>query len=178
MKLIALRHGQSEYNVLGLCNDDPARGVALTRLGLRQARQAAERLRGEGIAHVYCSPLLRARQTAETVAAQIGAALTIDARLGDIRSGFDGRPVADYLAFIADDPLHTRPPGGESLLDFQRRISGFLDGLRTAPYSAVALVAHEETLRIIKAHAEGLPLAAVVGLAFANAQPYGFELTW
>jgi broad specificity phosphatase PhoE len=30
VKLYALRHGQSEYNLKGLCNDAPAWGVGLT----------------------------------------------------------------------------------------------------------------------------------------------------
>jgi len=40
----------------------------LTRRGLQQAREMGERLLGEGIIHIYCSPMLRAVQTAEAVA--------------------------------------------------------------------------------------------------------------
>jgi len=176
MRVYGVRHGQSEYNLLGLCNDDPTQGVTLTALGRRQAAAAGVRLRGLGLEHIYSSPLPRAVQTAEALAAACDAPLMVEPRLADIRSGFDGWPVADYLAAIAADPLHTRPPGGESLLDHRTRINAFLDWLATRGLATVALVAHEETLRVIKARAEGLPPAAVVGLAFANAEPYPFEL--
>ncbi len=37
MKVHAMRHGESEYNILGLCNDDPTRQIALTEKGQQQA---------------------------------------------------------------------------------------------------------------------------------------------
>jgi|GEM_PF-5437113 len=33
MKFIAIRHGQSEYNIKGLCNDILNKQVPLTKLG-------------------------------------------------------------------------------------------------------------------------------------------------
>jgi broad specificity phosphatase PhoE len=176
MRLLALRHGQSEYNLLGLCNDDPARQVALTERGRAQARAAGQRLRGQAIEHVYCSPLLRARHTAELVNAVVGAPLTVEPRLADIRSGFDGRPVADYMACIAADPLHIRPRGGESLLEHRARVAGFLDWLAHRPFATVLLVAHEETLRVVRVRALGLPDRELHGPAFANCEIYPFEL--
>ncbi len=38
MKTYFMRHGQTNYNVLGLCNDDPARPVHLTDLGIEQVQ--------------------------------------------------------------------------------------------------------------------------------------------
>ena len=43
MKVYALRHGQSQYNLLGLCNDDPKTDVHLNDTGKLQAQAAAER---------------------------------------------------------------------------------------------------------------------------------------
>ena len=59
MDVFLLRHGQSEYNI-GLTDhlDSP-----LTPLGRQQAEQAAQRLEGEHITHVYVSPLRRTLQT-------------------------------------------------------------------------------------------------------------------
>ena len=39
----------------------------LTQLGERQARRAAELLRHEGIARLYCGPMLRTLQTAQII---------------------------------------------------------------------------------------------------------------
>jgi broad specificity phosphatase PhoE len=176
MRVHAVRHGQSEYNLLRLCNDDPARPVPLTALGRAQAADAGAMLAGRGIEIVYSSPLPRARETAAIVGEHVGASVITDARLADIRSGCEGRPVAEYQAMIAHDPLHARPNGGESLLDYRERIVAFLDWLAARPHAAVALVAHEETLRVFKGIAEGLPPEAAVDLAFGNCEVYAFEL--
>lgn len=176
MRVIGLRHGQSAYNLLGLCNDDPARKVDLTALGVAQAGEAARRLADEPIERIFCSPLLRARRTAEIVVESVGLDVTVDDRLDDIRSGCDGRPVTEYFAAIAADPVDARVDGGESLRDYQQRVNGFLDWLAGQPYRCVLLVTHEETLRILKAYCERLELREVVGRSFANCEPYYFQL--
>lgn len=176
MRLIVLRHGQSQYNRRGLCNDDPQRPVDLTPVGVLQAEQAARMLAAEPVQRVYCSPLPRARRSAEIVAAQWRLPVKPEPRLGDIRSGFDGRPVAEYLAAIAGDPVDARAQGGESLRDYQRRVTGFLDELSEGSWRCVLLVAHEETLRVIGAYCDSLDLRQVVGRQYANCDPQYFDL--
>ena len=175
MRIIGLRHGQSTYNLLGLCNDDPARPVDMTGVGVAQAEAAARRLVAEPIEAIFASPLLRARRTAEIVGRKIGVDVVIEPRLADIRSGYEGRPVAEYLAAIAHDPVHACAAGGESLRDYQRRVDGFLDRLAHRPLRCVLLVAHEETLRMLDAHYRRCRLGEVAGRAFANAEPYVFQ---
>lgn len=175
MRVIGLRHGQSAFNLLGLCNDDPARSVDLTARGVAQAEEAARHLAGEAIDAVFASPLLRAQRTAQVVAAQFGVEIVEEARLADIRSGFDGLPVAAYFAAIAHDPVGARAPGGESLRDYQHRVDGFLDSLVQRDFQCVLLVAHEETLRMFDAYFNRCALADVVGKPFANCEPYFFQ---
>lgn len=180
MRLIGLRHGESQFNRLGLCNDDDARQVRLTCLGLSQAQLAADLLRGEAVSLIYSSPLLRARQTAEIVGATLGVDVSVDSRLADIRSGFDGRPVQDYQAAIAADPVDARVNDGESLRDYLSRVGCFLRWLRAGAEGdparqAVLLVAHEETLRMIDAWCTGHVLNDVVGKPFDNCVPYVFQ---
>jgi probable phosphoglycerate mutase len=177
VRIIGLRHGQSEYNLLGLCNDDQTRRVDLTELGRDQAREAGRLLASGAFRTVdvlYSSPLLRARRTAEIVAEALGLPVQVEDRLGDIRSGFEGRPVADYLAAIAHDPVDARV-GGESLRDYAQRVRAFLDGLRHTSSKNLLLVAHEETLRVIEAYSHGPQLADVAGKSFENCRPYVFD---
>jgi probable phosphoglycerate mutase len=176
VRVHAVRHGQSEYNLLGLCNDDPARSVRLTALGRAQAQAAAVGLRDVCLDAAYTSPLPRARETAALLCTGRGIAPAVDDRLADIRSGFDGLPVADYQAAIAHDPMHACVNGGESLAAHRGRVLGFLEWLRQQPHEAALLVAHEETLRVFRAFAEGLADEAMIGLAFANCEVYAFEL--
>ena len=174
MRFIGLRHGQSVYNLQHLCNDDPARDVPLTGLGVSQAGDAAQVLRGYELSAIYCSPLPRTLQTARIVNDVLQLPLLVEPGLADIRSGFDGRPVADYLAAIVHDPLDARVNGGESLRDHFHRVCGCLDRLAAVGADRLLLVAHEETLRVFRAWSEGLALEQVVGQAFDNCRPYGF----
>ncbi len=175
MRIIALRHGESEFNLRRLCNDDPSRAVDLTARGVEQAQAAALRLQGKGIEVVYASPLLRALRTAEIVAESLGLTVNAEPRLGDIRSGCDGHPVDDYLAAIAHDPVEARVNGGESLRDYGRRVHGVLAELKARDHGLPLLVAHEETLRMIHAWCANSELSEVAGLPFPNAFPMTFD---
>ena len=177
MQYIGLRHGQSVFNLQHLCNDDPQRAVPLTALGERQAAQAAEQLRDQSLNSIYCSPLPRTVQTAEIINAELGLPLHIESGLADIRSGFDGRPVADYMAAIAHDPLHAQVNGGESLWEHFQRVTACLHALAERAEGPVLLVAHEETLRVCHAHTQGLSAQQVIGLPFANCVPYRFAIS-
>lgn len=173
MRLVVLRHGHSLYNEQGLCNDSDVGALGLSDKGIDQAWRAHDTLAGEDFSAVYCSPLLRTRQTAQIVAA--GLPVTVVPRLRDIRSGFDGRPVIEYLAAIAHDPVDARVNGGESLRDYAARVMAFLDELASQAPPSVLLVVHEETMRVIDAWSSSLSLRQVAGKGFANCEPYVFH---
>ncbi len=65
MKLIVVRHGQTESNVAGVWQGQ-SDGV-LTKLGESQAKKTGLALKSEKITFVYCSPLGRARRTSELI---------------------------------------------------------------------------------------------------------------
>ena len=155
MEIYCMRHGYTNYNDLGLCNDDPDTDVHLTRDGIAQAQSAAQALRDVTFDRLIVSPLPRTRQTAEIINRFHSVPVVVHDDLAHIRSGFDGRPVSDYFAAIADDPLHKRVNGGESLLDHKQRVLRFIDWLRTQKDKVVLVVAHEETMRVFIAYFEG-----------------------
>jgi len=68
-KFIFVRHGQSKANAAGMLgtSDSP-----LSKLGLEQAREAGHKLKKFDIKTIVCSPFLRAQQTAETIASELG----------------------------------------------------------------------------------------------------------
>jgi alpha-ribazole phosphatase len=155
VKLLFMRHAESLYNVLGLCNADPAVAVPLTDNGRLQAEAAAQRLAATPIDLIFVSELPRARETAEIVNRLHGAPMHIDARLNDRRNGFEGRPVADYLAAVSQDPLHTRPEGGETYQELKSRVSAFLDEIGNELAHAVLVVSHHEVLQVAYGHFAG-----------------------
>jgi broad specificity phosphatase PhoE len=65
MKVLLIRHGESEANVANRINDDPTRPVSLTERGRAQAEAAAESLRAARFTHAYASEFPRAQQTAK-----------------------------------------------------------------------------------------------------------------
>lgn len=150
-----MRHGRTNFNDLGLCNDDPSRDVHLTAIGKEQAQAAALALRNVAFERIVVSPLPRTRQTAEIVNHYHSVPIEVHHNLIDIRSGFDGKPVSDYFAAISDDPLRKRVNGGESLLDHKQRVLRFIDWLKSQRDKTLLVVAHEETMRVFVAYFEG-----------------------
>ena len=150
-----MRHAQSTYNVLGLCNDDPAVEVPLTAAGRRQADAAAERLRRVPIDLVLVSELPRARETAERINRHHGAPSRIDGRLNDRRSGFEGRPVAEYLAARQADPFGFRGDGGETYAELKARVLDLLGEIAQLAARRVLVVSHHEVLQVVHGHFTG-----------------------
>ncbi|MEJ2141648.1 MAG: histidine phosphatase family protein [Gammaproteobacteria bacterium] len=172
-----MRHGQTDYNLLGLCNDDPAKEVLLTEQGLQQTRQAAEQLKDIPLQQILVSPLPRTRQTAEIVNQYHQVPIIKKDEIIDIHSGFESKPVSDYFAAIAPDRLHLKFNGGESLLEHKQRIVKFIDTLRQDKSQRTLVVAHEETLRVVKAYFESLTDEQMLDLHFENCEilEYSFQ---
>ena len=124
--IVFARHGQTAPNRDGLVlgRADPE----LTEEGHRQAAFLGAALAAEPVAVIRSSPLVRARQTAEAIAAACGVAVTVDERLLEIDWGtWEGRPathlaVADVDRWKAEDGT---APGGESLDSLSRRVESF-----------------------------------------------------
>jgi ribonuclease H / adenosylcobalamin/alpha-ribazole phosphatase len=121
-----LRHGQTEHTPerrYSGRNDLP-----LSRTGRAEAEAAAARLTSVGIDVVVASPLLRTRQTAEIVAAGLGAAVEFDDDLIELDFGdlegltFDEALVAHPLAVRRfSTEVAVAAPGGESVADVSAR---------------------------------------------------------
>ena len=69
--------------------------------GAAQARQLARRLEGEGIGRIFCSPFLRALQTAKYVADSLKLPLCIEDGLGEGLCYFSAPPILLPLAVRA-----------------------------------------------------------------------------
>jgi len=175
MKIYALRHGHTNYNQLRLCNGDPQKDVHLTKTGIRQAEAAARELSGIPLERIFVSQLPRTRQTAEILNHYHHVAIESRAEINDILTGFEDRPVKEYQAAIVKDPVRCRPTNGESLLDYRERVLGSLHWLRDCHYSAVAMVVHEETLRIVYGYFNHLKEDDLPSLSFRNCQVLCFE---
>ena len=121
------------------CPGDPG----LTALGREQAARVGRRLSGLGVRALWSSPMRRARETADCIAAVTGLAVQPDARLRERLNWDDGMPFDDFLALWART-MHDRdlvPEGGQSSRQAAARLLAFVAGLSGLP-GPVAAVTH------------------------------------
>jgi broad specificity phosphatase PhoE len=148
--LYLVRHGESEANVRRIFSNGKV-DLPLTDLGRRQAEQAAACLAGRGAVHVFSSPLLRARQTAAVIAAQLAVETTVLADLDEVRVGdLDGRQ--DAASWAVHDRVIARWraghrsasfPGGETYGQAYDRYAAVLREIaRQCPGQTVVAVSH------------------------------------
>lgn len=150
-----MRHGESEYNLLGLCNDDPGIPVALTPYGRSQVSQAATGFEPGTIDLLYVSQLPRALETVAIINQRQKAEVLIDPRLNDRRTGFEGRRIADYLAARDADPANFCAEGGESFPMLKARVIDFLGDLRAVRVRRILVVSHHEVLQVVRGQTLG-----------------------
>lgn len=158
MKLYLARHGRTNYNDQGLCNADPAVDVHLTTEGKHQAETLAVQLKDVSFDHIYASQLRRTQQTADAVNAFHHAQVTVDARLNDIRTGFEGKHFREYMDALdaSEDRWRARCNDGESVEDMKVRVVAFLEELKSEPYDTVLVVTSEWVAYAIIALIRGL----------------------
>jgi broad specificity phosphatase PhoE len=149
-----VRHGQTERSAL--LQYSGQLDIPLTATGREQALAAAAQLAGAGIDAVVSSPLQRARDTAQAIAATTGAPLTVDERLIEIDYGlFEGldregarAKFGDAFQAWRDDPFGAAVPGMETLpAALARARAATADAL--AAHEHPAIVAHQGILRIV-----------------------------
>jgi probable phosphoglycerate mutase len=92
--VLVARHGEAEYEN-DLLGDS---GGSLTLAGRRESERLAEALQHRNVAMVYTSPLARAVQTAEIVAARLGGVVRVRNGLAELSVGdHAGRPESPEL---------------------------------------------------------------------------------
>lgn len=175
MRAYFMRHGQTNYNILGLCNDDPGLKVHLTQQGIQQAERAAQALKETPIEKIIVSELPRTQQTAAIINCYQHAEIMCHPGINDVRTGFNGRPAVEHRSAISRNPMHAKVNGGESLSEHKQRVLAFLDWLKRQPENVVLVVAHEETLRVTTAHFRSLKDEEMLKLNFANCKLIAFD---
>jgi broad specificity phosphatase PhoE len=146
------RHGQTAYNLEGRFQGQQP--VPLDDTGREQAGELAKRAAGYEFAALWCSPLLRARETAEIVSTRIGLRPREDARLMETDAGdWTDRSFADVQAeapelfekFFTGDPSFAFP-GGESFAAQEVRVEEALRDLEAGALPAL-VVCHGMVIR-------------------------------
>lgn len=185
--LLLIRHGDNDVIRTRIAGRIP--GVHLNPNGLRQAKTLAQNLAQAPLTAIYSSPLERAIETAEPLAAGHHLEIMIHPGLIEVDYGrLQGRTYKQLQRMQVWKLVHERPsavqfPGGESIIAVMERIVTTLNGL-TQQYderSLIACVTHGDLIRIAVAHYLGLPLdeypcfsistASITTLALGESRP-------
>lgn len=168
-RLILVRHGEVDanrrYAYLGRRDDE------LNARGLDQANALAVALAEIHIDGVVSSPLKRAATTADAIAEASGLVVDTDRRLIELDFGsWDGRSRTELVGGSEEDRRaveqweedSAKPtPGGESLLELQRRVVEWADEMaRNRVDSTLVMVSHMGPIKTLLCAAQNVPLSS------------------
>lgn len=155
MKLIFVRHGQTDWNrekkLMGRAD------IELNEEGRAQCQLLLEKLEPD-FDVILSSPLKRALQTAEVIAERFGKEIIIEHALIERNFGslagktweqVEEQTGINMKALTEKEQYDFRPYGGESAQDVKARLVEFISELRTRPYSKVVIACHSGIMSMI-----------------------------
>lgn len=147
MKIYLIRHGQTTGDLedrYGGDYDDH-----LTEDGIKQSRELVQKLKHSGIEMIYCSPKLRAKETAQIISKEIGCRVDV---INDVR---ERNMYGILTGMVKSEAKEKHPehvgalknhrhavPESESYDHFGKRITKALDAITKRPYQTIAILSH------------------------------------
>lgn len=172
-----LRHGETDFSKQRFY-DDAIEDPPLNPRGLKQAQLWKEPLKNEReIAAIYASPSLRTQETAKIATSAIDLDIETVTGLRERSFGTWGGLSTEEVQnkFPEDwadwkrDKMHHAPLGGESLMDFFKRVEQTITQLITQHHEqTILVVAHAGTIRMLVIAALGMPLENFKRLVITN----------
>lgn len=169
MRLLLVRHGQSEWNAARRLQGQA--DVGLSEVGERQADALRPTIETIGHCRAISSDLERVRATADRIGA-VEPAFTEDLREIDV-GDWTGRSIdeiraEDETAYQGWRAGTSAAPGGEAWADFVERVAGAVEAERRAPCENLLVVCHGGVIRAILQRYVGLEPAHVIPVAPAS----------
>ena len=130
--LYIMRHGRTDWNNLKKLQGRT--DIPLNEEGRIMAQKAQEEYKNVHFDVCYCSPLIRARETAQLLLKDRNIPVIIDERLIEMSFGvFEGvekayeNPECQMYSFFTDPEHYKEPEGGESFKQLFKRTGDFLN---------------------------------------------------
>lgn len=140
-----MRHGEVYNPANVLYGRRP--GFKLSDAGIQQARAAGLHLSQQAVSAIYCSPMERARQTAQIVASLCGGlAPRLDQRLIEVATPYEGRPIEELAAMGWDLYTGNEAPYEVPQTVLARVLDFFTDARERHRGESVVAVAHGDLL--------------------------------
>lgn len=147
MKLLVIRHGESEADLLDV--HEGRADFALTERGHRQAEAMANYVADNyNISKIYASTLTRAKQTAQHLSDKTGISIIFDENLMEFNNGLlAGLPravVREKYPEVPDLPIDKAVYGQESQVEFRQRAENALSRIMNEAENdeTIAVVSH------------------------------------
>jgi probable phosphomutase (TIGR03848 family) len=160
--LLLVRHAVTD--ITGKRLYGRSEGISLSEVGRQQAADLARRLGEVPLDALYSSPLDRCLETASPIGEACGVKVTPLEGVLEIDYGsWTGRPFTSlrrlrlWREFHGANPSSPRFPGGETLLEAQRRAVEAVGELAERhPKATVAVVTHGDVVALVLAHYAGI----------------------
>ncbi|WP_242905854.1 histidine phosphatase family protein [Actinomadura terrae] len=157
-RLVLWRHGRTAWNLENRFQGKT--DIPLDDTGVRQAHRAARLLAGLQPTHLLASPLRRAADTAEALAAVTGLPVRTDADLTERDGGaWEGLTSREIRERYPEEHKAWQPPGGETSAQVAKRVAAALERAADAlpPTGRLVVASHGAALRLGMSALLGLP---------------------
>ncbi len=183
--LCIARHGETDWNKRGVLQG--WLDVPINELGRQQASDMAASMADEGFAAVWSSPLARAHETADIIAATLGLAPPRcheglkERHFGAIQ-GIPKSELAELNPALLEQILRRNPaahfPGGESMQEFADRVLRAATEIGAHHHGArVLVVTHGWVMDVVTRHVNDLARHAVLHVKPKNGESVWIEVT-
>ena len=176
MNLLLVRHCETQFNLEGRAIGNNQMG--LNARGRLQALRTIEALVSLAPIALYTSPLPRALETAVVISGRLGLEVRPRDNLMEANIWLlDGltqdemwHQYPDFMRTLTNEPSTTVMPGGESVLQVQKRAWDTIEEIKGLhPEGNVAVVSHSFTIAGLVCRLLGMPLSNFQGLRLSLA---------
>lgn len=163
-----VRHGQTDDNINHIISGAES-DVPLNAVGILQAKTMAQKVKDLKFDLVFCSPMIRAKQTLnEILKFHKNVPVFFDERLVEMHHGaLEGQPDTTANHWDLNQQVHFA--GLESVDEMFSRVKSFLEEiLEKEPNKNILIVAHNGVGVLFKCYFQGFPKSGVLTEYFVD----------
>jgi glycerol-3-phosphate cytidylyltransferase len=178
-KYILVRHGQTYWNKNGIMHGQY--DIPLNEIGIKQAYVVSDDLKHEHFDYCYCSPLQRAKATANKILRNHRhTKMVFDARLMELNKGLlEGKHLNSEKLLKGENSNFLRKYKVESKVAFLDRVKSFVNDIESKHSGKqILIVAHSGTIKMFMFALDPPKKAihkAYYDLHIKNCKPYTIE---
>ena len=156
-KYFLVRHTECMSNIKKISSYNWEKEDILTKTGIKQAENLANKLKNYKIDLIFCSPFTRTKQTLEIINKELkidSKKIFFDKKLVDNNFGIsDGKHYDEYHKLFSSEESYfeTLVPYGENYADVKKRVSIFLKKVESKyKNKKILIVSHGFPLRMLE----------------------------